>query len=115
MNITDIDDKIILKARQKHLLLGAISQTTTPEQAHSLLTESLAFFLEKNFRISLPFPVKDLQEWHSAESQLLAKSFADSEKFKKKITWLRLRAFLVLPIGLLLAKILLPFGLLLEM
>jgi cysteinyl-tRNA synthetase len=31
MNITDIGDKIILKARQKHLLEGAISETTTPE------------------------------------------------------------------------------------
>jgi cysteinyl-tRNA synthetase len=88
MNITDIDDKIILKARQKHLLEGAISKTTTPDQAHSLLTESLAFFLEKNFEISLSLPLKDLQAWQSAKSQLLAKSFADSEeeyKFKSKI------------------------------
>lgn len=93
MNITDVDDKIIVKARQQHLLGRTKSLSENDATATlQILTESLDFYLGKNFNLKIftnkPSADDAVKQWTAARASILATKSADSEeefKLKSKV------------------------------
>ena len=93
MNITDVDDKIILKARQQHLLKEAKQRlSNNSAETKTLLFDSLIFYIKKYFDITVTPEQASLTEltrvWDSSRAALAQKSFSDPEeeyKFRGKI------------------------------
>lgn len=54
MNITDVDDKIIIKARRKRLFILEKEKTYTPEQSHKLGTEAFVAYAKSNLPLLVP-------------------------------------------------------------
>lgn len=59
MNITDIDDKIIVRARQKHLLTGYMENLES-DNFDAIGKEALAWYLEHVMKIVAPEERKDI-------------------------------------------------------
>ncbi|GAA6016231.1 hypothetical protein JCM11491_003776 [Sporobolomyces phaffii] len=73
MNITDVDDKIIVRARQSHLLnnyLGELSTSSTPLSSRILQEVSTAWtaYFYKTLLAALPTPPTDSQSYEAAKS-----------------------------------------------
>ena len=94
MNITDVDDKIILKARQQHLLLEAKQKLSgNHAETKTLLFDSLVFYIKKHFNVAISSEQSSIVEltqiWDSSKTELTKKSFADPEeefKFRGKVS-----------------------------
>ncbi|RKP36672.1 cysteinyl-tRNA synthetase [Dimargaris cristalligena] len=78
MNITDIDDKIILRARQNHLFEQWVNQNSSATPALlAELQEATNLFIQKQFGVA------DLtvQTWAARRAALVAQAPADDPKF----------------------------------
>ncbi|GAA5881046.1 hypothetical protein JCM16303_004653 [Sporobolomyces ruberrimus] len=89
MNITDVDDKIILRARQSHLLqnyLSELSSSSTPLSSRVLqeVQEAWTSYFYKTLSPSLPTPPSSFEQSYENAKTL----FSEIENLAKDKTWI---------------------------